>query len=272
MANRQYVHAERGWQPRYQLDKSFYDKVRAAKPNYSLVDKFNVAPFSGRGFNVKRGQTFRFVTVEGPQVGDVNLWDAHNRKEYLGGTRTWALEGFVIVVGRRLWSDVPWLRPMATCIEDTVIAAPSDLPYHHSDVRPHGTSEQWEMRAGIAGLNSCHLNLLEAIEPFGLKEKDIHDSFMVHQKTYVDPVTGRTNVTRGDSKPGDYIEFYAEIDLLVALSACPIGDGLRDMATGKGEAHPLGVEVYETGIQPKEFPGWTDWRPTWTGKWIPPQS
>ena len=100
----------------------------------------------------------------------------------------------------------------------------------------------------------------------------IHDNFMVHQKTYVEAQTGTVRAARGDSKPGDYIEFYAEIDLLVALSACPLGDALRDVVTGRGEAHPMGVEVYETGIEPREFPMWTDWRPGWKGKWTPPQS
>lgn len=257
--------------PRFQMDKAFYEKVRAAKPEYKLVEKIIVPPFSGQGVNVKKGQTFRFVAVDGPQIGDVALWNGHNTKEYFVATRTWVLEGFVIVVGSRLWSDVPFLRPMATCIEDTVINQPTDRPYHHSDARTHCTSEQWEMRTGIAGLDSCHLNFLQAIQPFGLKEENIHDNFMVHQKTHVDSVTGRMNVIRGDSKPGEYIEFYAEMDLLVALSCCPMGDGLRDMVTGEGEAHPLGIEVYETGIQPQEYPKYTDWRPTWTGKWVPPK-
>ena len=259
-------------QPRYQLDESFYDRVRAAKPGYVLVDKFDVPPLSGRGFIVTKGQTFRFVTVEGPQIGDVALWNSDDPGEYFGATRTWVLEGFVINVGTRLWSDVPRLRPMETCIEDTVVFEPPDSLYHNSDSRTHCTSEQWEMQTGVAGLNSCHLNFLQAIEPFGLKEENIHDNFMVHQKRYLEPQTGRSHATRGDSKPGDYVEFYAEIDLLVALSTCPLGDALRDVGTGQGEAHPMGVEVYDTGIEPKESPMWADWRPGWKGKWIPPLS
>ncbi len=264
--------AERKMDPRFALDQSFYQKVRVSKGQDMPVDKFEVPPFSGRGLKVTKGQTFRLVTVEGPQIGDVALWNAHNVEEYFGATRTWTIDGFIINVGTRLWSNVPWLRPMATCIEDTVVIEPPDSGYHHSDSRTHCTSEVWELRTGVSGLDSCHLNFLQAIEPFGLDETNIHDAFMVHQKTYVDPQRGRTHVTRGDSKPGDYIEFYAEMDLLVAVSACPAGDGLRDIATGKGEAHPLGVEVYESGIQPREFPKWTDWRPNWTGKWVPTDS
>ena len=275
MAEREFVQgrqiADRRMRPPFRLDTTFYDEVRAARPRFELVDKFDVPPSSGRGFHAKKGQVFRFVTVEGPQVGDVAMWNSHDAREYFAAARTWVLEGFLISVGTRLWSDVSWLRPMGTCIEDTVVSDPPDSGYHHSDSRTHCTSEQWEMQTGVAGLDSCHLNFLQAIEPFGLKEENIHDNFMVHQKTYIDPQRGRVHVARSDSKPGDHIEFYAETDLLVAVSACPNGDGLRNVATGEGEAHPLGVEVYETGIQPREFPKHADWRPTWTGRWILPQ-
>ena len=256
--------------PRYQLDKAFYDRVRDARPNYKLVEKFDIPGRSGRGFEVRKGQPFRFVTVEGPQIGDVTFWNSQNTKEYFNATRSWVVEGFVVSVSTRMWSEVPWFRPMATCIEDTVVAQPSDKPYHHHYMRTHGTTELWEMYTGEPGLNSCHLNFLQAIEPFGLKEEDIHDNFMVHQKTHVDPATGRNNVIRGDSRPGDYVEFYAEIDLLVGVSACPRGDGNAAAKPGEEIVHPLGIEVYESGIQPEEFPGWTDWRPTWKGKWITP--
>lgn len=270
MAEIEYVAGIR--HPRYQVDQAFYQKVLAAKTDYKLVEKFTVPHQSGRGFHVKQGHAFRFVTIDGPQIGDVNLWNAHDSKEFLCGTRTWIVNGFVIKVGSQLWSEVPYFRPMATCIEDTIITDTSQHPYHHSDVRSHCTSELKEMITGQGGLNSCHMNFLQAIEPFGLKEEDIHDTLMVHQKTWVDAETGRVHVTRGDSKPGDYTEFYAEMDLLVALSVCPGGDGT---GTGKstGDAlRPLGVEVYDTGIQPKKFPGWYDWRPGWKGEWMPPES
>ena len=109
MPVKKYVMQEK--QPKYQLDRSFYDKVRAAKPQYKFVDKFEVPPLSGRGFNVSKGQSVRFVTVEGPQVGDVAFWNSHNTDEYFSATRTWVNEGFVINVGTRLWSQTPWLRP-----------------------------------------------------------------------------------------------------------------------------------------------------------------
>jgi hypothetical protein len=30
---------------------------------------------------------------------------------------------------------------------------------------------------------------------------------------------------------------------------------------------PIAIEVHDTGVEPKAFPTWADWRPTWKGKW-----
>jgi len=121
-------------------------------------------------------------------------------------------------------------------------------------------------------LNACHLNLLQGIEPFGLTEEDILHNLNIHQKARIDPTKGRTLCTSADSKPGDYIEFFAEIDVLVSVSVCPNGDGLLDATEPeKVTLRPIGIGIYDTGISPKEFPGWTDWRPTWRGKWEPPK-
>jgi len=50
------------------------------------------------------------------------------------------------------------------------------------------------------------------------------------------------------AKPGDFFEFFAEIDLLCAISTCPSGD-LSEWGWGPEGAdpvancHPIGVEV-----------------------------
>ena len=260
-------------QPRLRLDRTFYDKVRAGRSHYKLVDKFIIPPNNGRGFIVSRGQTFRIIQAEGPQVGDVTFWNAHNPKEFFSTPRTWMMKGWFLNMYSRLWSDVPWLRPMATCTEDTVVTKPPGSDYHHHLAATHCAPEVYELRSGRIGLNACHLNFLQAIEPFGLTENDIHDNIDVFQKMRLDPKDGKRYGARSDSKVGDYIEFYAEIDLLVAVSVCPCGDGaISGSMPEKVALRPLEIEVYNTGIQPKEFPRWTDWRPTWQGKWMPPQN
>ena len=45
-------------------------------------------------------------------------------------------------------------------------------------------------------------------------------------------------------RPGDFIEFFAEIDLLAALSACPGGDCGASHSDDTAKCYPLKVEVH----------------------------
>jgi uncharacterized protein YcgI (DUF1989 family) len=268
--------AERGlseaYNPSCQFDAVFYDKIRATQIGRQPVEAFIIPPYNGRAFIVNRGQAFRIIEAEGPQVGDVTVWNTHNPKEHFRPGRTFLLEGWMLRRNTQLWSDVPWFRPLATCLEDTVVntSPPSAGFNNHIVTGAHCTPEMYERNAGRVGVNACHLNFLQAIEPFGLKEDDIDDNFLVFQKMRVDPKDGRKYSVPCDGKKGDYIEFYAELDLLVAVSVCPVGaGGIRGVMPEDVVVRPLGIEIYETGVEPKEFPKWTDWRPAWKGKWVP---
>jgi uncharacterized protein YcgI (DUF1989 family) len=45
-------------------------------------------------------------------------------------------------------------------------------------------------------------------------------------------------------RPGDFIEFFAEIDLLAVLSACPGGDCSAEHSSDVATCYPLKVEIY----------------------------
>ncbi len=250
------------------VDEAFYDRVRAAEPRYEPVEKLVIPPFSGRAFTVKRGQVFRVVQTEGPQAAVVAFWNAGNHKEYYNAMRGRIYEGLFIKPLTRIWSDVPYFRPMATCIEDTVVTRPPTRGFHHHRFWTHCSPEVMEMRSGRPGLNGCHLNLLRAVEPFRLKDERVRYNINLFQKARLDPDDGKFYGARSDSKTGDYVAFYAEIDLLVAVSVCPHGDNTRDWSVPEDDAVlSIGVEVHETGIAPKEFPRSADWRPGWKGRW-----
>jgi uncharacterized protein YcgI (DUF1989 family) len=56
-------------------------------------------------------------------------------------------------------------------------------------------------------------------------------------------------------RPGDFIEFFAEIDLLGGLSACPGGDCSGTHSSDIAKCYPLKIEVY----RPKEG-ALSDWQ------------
>ncbi|MFL5120121.1 MAG: DUF1989 domain-containing protein, partial [Microvirga sp.] len=67
-----------------------------------------------RTFSVPAGHLFRIVSIEGPQVGDLNLWNAHDLSERFFSGKTRALHATHVTTGDRLWSTLPHLRPLAT--------------------------------------------------------------------------------------------------------------------------------------------------------------
>jgi len=86
---------------------------RAAREGWSLVQEVLVPPREARTFEVPSGWFFRIVSTEGPQVGDLNLFAAGNLGERFFSGKTRALHGTHLSTGDRMWSCLPWLRPMA---------------------------------------------------------------------------------------------------------------------------------------------------------------
>ena len=70
------------------FDAAFYNGARA---ELSKIAEITVPPREARAFEVLAGQFFRIISVEGPQVGDLNPWNAHELAEHLYSAKTRAL-------------------------------------------------------------------------------------------------------------------------------------------------------------------------------------
>lgn len=219
------------------------DKKRAS---FKLVQQEKINARSGKAFKVDKGQVFRIIQLEGPQIGDVWLFNANDTDERFMGQTTFLYEGAYPSKFSQLWSCMPKLRPMATVLVEH--SGNPDIPenfHNHVVLGGHCTAQQWETLSGIKNHNSCHENGLNAVAKFGLSEKDIiNDNFMVFQPSFIRP-NGNGDSVPTQSKAGDYIEFYADMDLIVAISACPVGDYSHPMTEpDKITARPLGFEIY----------------------------
>src|SRR4030095_2556323 len=101
------------------VERPCYDRLAAETGARKLVDRFVVPKRSGRAWAVRAGQVFRIVAGEGPQVAAFNAWNLENPLEGFGPPRTKQLPRPHVPRYDRLWSCLPYLRPMLTITNDT---------------------------------------------------------------------------------------------------------------------------------------------------------
>ncbi|MFX4299002.1 MULTISPECIES: urea carboxylase-associated family protein [Roseobacteraceae] len=233
----------------------------AARKGMSKVDEVTVPPRDAATFSAPAGHIFRISSIEGPQVGDLNLWNARDLSERFYSGKTRALHGTHLTTGDRMWSSFPAMRPMATVIHDTldwygidsfggsvhdVIGTRCD-PYTHN------------LLAGGQYHHCCHSNLTRALAAhLGIApqeaETHVHDVLNVFMCTGFTRDTGQYFMKASPVRPGDHIDFFAEIDILGGLSACPGGDCSSEHSSDTVPCHPLLVEVFKP--QPDALKNW----------------
>src|SRR5579863_6114229 len=97
-----------------EVDRPFYQRIAQEQDARRLVDKLVVPIRSGRAWRVPAGHVFRIVTIDGPQVGDLNIWNLHNPRERMWASRSRQLQAAHVSTFDRLWSNLPFLRPLVT--------------------------------------------------------------------------------------------------------------------------------------------------------------
>ncbi|MEF3120526.1 urea carboxylase-associated family protein [Kocuria flava] len=245
-----------------QVDQEFYGRIGAATERRTVVEELRVPIRSGRAWEVPAGHVCRISTVEGPQVGDLNLWNRHNPRERFWAARTRQLQAAHVTTFDRLWSNLPFLRPMATIVGDTLAGYGTDAEGGrlHDTLGTRCDPYVSKMLNGVDFDFHCHSNLVRAVLPWGLTEFDVHDVLNVFQCTGLND-DDEYFMKTCPATPGDHFEFFAEQDLLVALSACPGGDLSKPMF-GPGVSdpveicHPLDVTVYRLDDELVE--GWAE--------------
>ena len=229
------------------VDKDTYTAIQKA-PRI-LIEEFTLPIRSGRAWEAPAGSIIRISTPHGPQVGmpcppcckpviissinvylcakannvllsgDLNIWNRLNPRERFWASRTKQLHASHVSTHDRLWSCLPYMRPLATIIHDS-------LDWYGVDQhggRVHdllGTRCDPYINNVLAGVQydfHCHSNLTRAVQRFGLAESDVHDVINIFQVTGLDE-NGRYFMGPCPAQAGDCIEFLAEQDLLMALS------------------------------------------------------
>ncbi|MCJ7574297.1 urea carboxylase-associated family protein [Candidatus Bathyarchaeota archaeon] len=210
------------------------------KPLLNLIIPKN----TGKAFIVKKGQ---LVRIEGKSVVDFVAFNLNNLKERFDQARTKSNQAKIFIsTGDHLFSK--FNNVIMTIVEDTFREGRHDLQ------KGMCNRKRFEMVAkGLAKRDyigdidpnpkilenlpdhGCWENLTAALEPWNIPPEDIPSPFNIFQTMIIDPETGRMFDTFIRPKDKAHIDFRAELDCLVAVSACP--------ESGRGQS--INVIVYD---------------------------
>jgi len=239
----------------------------AAREAMKLTGEVIVPPRDARIFRVSAGNFFRIISMDGPQVGDLNLWAEDDLSERFYSGKTRALHGTHLSTGDQMWSSFPYMRPMATITHDTLdwYGFDADGGGVHDVIGTRCDPYTNRLLSGRDYHHCCHSNLTRALAaetglPLQQAEAHVHDVLNVFMCTGFTHDTHQYFMKASPVRPGDFIEFFAEIDLLGALSTCPGGDCSAEHSSDTAACYPLKVEVYRP--DPKVLVGWFSPKPS----------
>lgn len=176
--------------------------------------KWRIPANEGVALRLGKGQTLRVTDVEGEQVADLVAYCSDDANERLDpGVTMDALHAMKVKAGDMLYSNK--YRPILTVIADKV--------GQHDFINPACRPEMYGLLYGKPKHASCYDNLNQALAPHGITAPDQHYPFNLFMNTVIDPY-GQISIERPLSKAGDYIELRAEMDLIIAISACPCSE------------------------------------------------
>lgn len=241
--------------PTDDLPQAGFDILRAARGTLEKTGEVLIPPREAVCFNVPQGHFFRIRSVEGPQVGDLNLWSAHDLSEKFYSGKTRALHGTHLSTGDRMWSSFPFMRPLATITHDTLdwYGWDSDGGSVHDVIGTRCDPYTAKILTGVDYHHCCHSNLIRALAEYrqlsyAEAEGYVHDVLNVFMCTGFTQNTHQYFMKASPVRPGDYFEFYAETDIVGGLSACPGGDCSTQHSSDEASCYPLLVEIFSCDV------------------------
>jgi urea carboxylase-associated protein 1 len=167
-------------------------------------------PWSGI---VPRGQFLRIVDCAGQQAVDTLFYAAEDSAERYCAQETLAAQASAYIgAGTSILSNRG--RVMATILADTV--------GDHDTSAGACSCEANTVRFGhhTRYMHACRENFVVELAKYGMSKRDIVPNINFFMNVPVSP-GGELAIVDGASKPGDYVELRADMDVLCVISNCP---------------------------------------------------
>jgi len=170
-----------------------------------------LTPQTGTAFALFAGDTLRVIDPEGEQVADLVAFSRDSHPAWLSAGRTFDYNDTVyLTTGHTLYSNRS--VPMFTIT--------ADLVGRHDFLYTPCSPETFALLYNHKGHHpSCFENLAGSLAEYGIGPDDIPTTFNIFMNVDIG-VDGRLTIRPPRSRPGDYIELRAMMDLTVGLTAC----------------------------------------------------
>ena len=167
---------------------------------------------SGKAARVKKGQTVKVINTHGEQVVDAWAFNANDLNEFMSmeHTRT-ALVSIFPKAGDHLYTNKR--AAILTITEDTT-------PGIHDTLMAACDRYRYSLLGCTEYHDNCTDNLHACMKELGVEAPEVPSPLNLFMNI---PVLegGRLDFCEPVTKPGDYIAMRAEMDCIVAFSACP---------------------------------------------------
>lgn len=194
-----------------------------------MAERLMVPAAGGLAVRLKQGQRLRILDVEGGQTGDLVAYSADGA-ERLSNGRTFDYGGKIYVsTGDVLWSDRS--NPMLTIVADEV--------GRHDMLYAACSREMYRLQYDAHDHPNCHDNLGAALRELGIDPCFLPTPLNLFMNVEVDP-EGRLAIVAPRTRRGASMTLRAEMDLAVAVSACPAAT-----CNGGQSPRPLACEVLD---------------------------
>jgi uncharacterized protein len=176
----------------------------------ATVQRQRIEPQTGVAFELKQGDLLRVIDVRGEQVSDLMAFALDGVETLSSGRSIDYNETIYLTAGHVLYSNRS--APMLTIVEDTV--------GRHDILFSPCSPEMFEKLYGFdASHPSCFGNLAGALSRYGIDSDRIGTTFNIFMNAELSE-SGSISVVPPLSRAGDFMLLRAEMDLIVALTAC----------------------------------------------------
>ena len=168
------------------------------------------APWSGL---VHKGQTLRIEDTKGCQAVDTLFYAAADMGERYSAQDTLREQGSAYIsTGTKIMSNRG----------NAMLTVTADSCGLHDTCAGACSCESNTVRFGheTRYQHACRENFVLIMARYGLSKRDIVPNLNFFMNVPIEP-SGAITVVDGVSKPGDYIELVAEMDVICAISNCP---------------------------------------------------